>query len=333
MIGIDLADGATVADLREGLDSIEGGELLVVEPASFVGAETRSAVGAQAVGLWILAALTAVATIVALGQLLVRHTRLGNEERSILSSLGVTNAHIVSETTARAGAIVVIAAPLAICVATAASGIFPFGFVRRVEPSPGFAVDVLVPCLGALVLAISLVGWVVLMARVRRSNPDDAHHRWADAVARRCRSAAMATGVRFAYTTGDSATIASKLGGAVVMVAALAGTITFAVSMRRLVTDPAQYGENYDAMVEPQTDEMPAALLRLLQSDPDITDVTLYTLTPAGVEGRDEGLFVAGMEPLRGALGAARPRRPAPGRARGNRHRACLCSATRRGDR
>ena len=137
VFGIALADGATVADLREQLHSVEGGERLFVEPASFVSAETRRAVRAQAVGLWILAGLTAVATIVALGQLLVRHTRLANDESSILSSLGATNAHIVSETTARAAAVVVIAAPLAVCAATAASGIFPFGFVRRVEPSPG----------------------------------------------------------------------------------------------------------------------------------------------------------------------------------------------------
>ena len=64
------------------------------------------------------------------------------------------------------------------------------------------------------------------------------------------------------------------------MVAALAGAVTFAVSMRRLVTDPAQYGKNFDAMLLPQTEEMPAALLQLLQSHPDITDVTLYTLAP-----------------------------------------------------
>ena len=302
VFGIALADGATVADLRQQLDTVEGGELLFVEPASFVSATTRSAVRAQAVGLWILAGLIAVATIVALGQLLVRHTRLANDESSILSSLGATNAHIVSETTARAVVVVVIAAPLAVCAATAASGIFPFGFVRRVEPNSGLAPDVLAMGLGALLLAASLVAWVVLVTRVRRAEPDDGPHRWADGVAGRCRSAAMATGIRFAYTPGDSATIASRLGGAVVMVAAVAGTVTFAVSMRRLVTEPAQYGKNFDAMLSIESEEMPAALRRLLETEPDLTDVTLYTLTPAGVDGRDEALFVAGMEPLRGAL-------------------------------
>jgi hypothetical protein len=303
VIGVDLADGATVADLRQGLDSIERGELLRLDPASFVSAETRSAVGAQATGLWILAGLTAVATLVALGQLLVRHTRLSQEETSILSSLGATDGHIVGETTARAGAVVVIAAPLAAGAASAASGIFPFGFVRRLEPNPGLAVDVVVLLPGALLLAAGLVGWVVLATRVRRAEPDDVHHRWVDSMAARCRSSAMAVGIRFAYTSGDSATVASRFGGAVVMVAALAGTVTFATSLRRLVVEPAQYGRNFDGMVLPETAGAPEDLLRVLQSDPDITDVTLYTLTSAGVEDRDETLYVAGMEPLRGALG------------------------------
>ena len=140
-----------------------------------------------------------------------------------------------------------IAVPLGAGVAVGASGIFPFGFVRRLEPRPGFAFDPLVLSVGVLVLASALVGWVVLATLFRRSTSDDGHHRWIDAVAARCRSSAMGAGIRFAYTSGDSTTIASRLGGAVVTMVALVGTLTLAVSMQRLVAEPAQYGRNFDA--------------------------------------------------------------------------------------
>ena len=98
--GIDLADGATVEQLRQQLSSVPGGELLRLEPAGFVSTDTRRAVGAQTAGLWVLAGFTAVATVAALGQLLLRHTRLTDDETSILSSLGASRGHRAGETTA-----------------------------------------------------------------------------------------------------------------------------------------------------------------------------------------------------------------------------------------
>ena len=99
VLAIELADGVSVEELRQQLDSIPGGDRLRLERASIVTAETRSAVGTQALGLWILAGLAAVATIVALGQLIVRHTRLTDEDTSTLSALGAPRAQIVGETT------------------------------------------------------------------------------------------------------------------------------------------------------------------------------------------------------------------------------------------
>ena len=302
VLAIELADGVSVEELRQQLDSIPGGDRLRLERASIVTAETRSAVGTQALGLWILAGLAAVATIVALGQLIVRHTRLTDEDTSTLSALGAPRAQIVGETTARAGIIVAIALALAACVAMSVSGIFPFGFVRRVEPRPGFEIDPLVISLGALVLALGLAGWVALTTRVRRSAPVDRHFRVVDGVAARCHSPALATGVRFAYSSVDSASLASRLGTALLMLAALVGTLTFAVSLRSLVTEPSRYGFNFDALLSHEADEMPKEALTFLQTDPDITDVTLYTETLARVEDHDETLYVAGMELTRGVL-------------------------------
>ena len=60
----------------------------------------------------------------------------------------------------------------------------------------------------------------------------------------------MATGVRFAFASSDPATLLSRIGGMALLVAAVVGTLTFAVSVRRLTVEPTRYGANFDFLAD-----------------------------------------------------------------------------------
>jgi hypothetical protein len=299
---VDLVDGASIDELRAQLDTIDGGDVLRLERDAVIGPETRRAIETQALGLWILAGLAGLVTIAALGQLLVRHARLSAAETSVLSSLGATRIQVAAEIAARAGVVAAVAAVLAAVLAMSASGIFPFGFVSQVEPEPGFHGDALVLGVGALALALGMVGWVVVMTRFRRSAAPSRRPAGVDAVAARCPTSAMATGVRFAFTSRDATSLVSRLGGVVLMAAGLVGTLIFAVSLQRLVAEPARYGVNYDAMIDDGSDQIPPDERAVLETDPDIADVNYYTSSPTRVEGAGATLPLAGVERVRGLL-------------------------------
>jgi hypothetical protein len=299
---IDLTDGASIDELRQQLDTIDGGDLVRLEPAAPFAPDIRRAIDAQALGLWILAALAALVTTAVLGQLLVRHSRLSAQETSTLLSLGATRLQIAGETAGRAGVIGALAVALAAGVAIVASGGFPFGFVRPVEPDPGPHADAVVLGVGAVVLALGILGWVFVMTRVRRPASPRRRPVAVDSVAARCPTTAMATGVRFAVTPRDSTSLAARFGGAALMAAALVGTLVYAVSLQRLVVEPERYGANFDYGGDNGADQIPPEHLALLQADPAVTDVSVYTYSPTRVEGADETLFVVGMERLRGLL-------------------------------
>jgi len=299
---VALADGASIDELRTQLDTIAGGNLLRLVPEQVIAPEVRRAIDAQALGLWVLAVLAGLVTIATLGQLLVRHARLSATETSILSSLGATRSQVAGETAARAGIIAVVAAALAAVLAISASGIFPFGFVRRVEPAPGAHGDALVLGVGAVVLTLGMVGWVVVMTRFRRAATPSRRPAGIDAIAVRCPTSAMATGVRFAFTSRDATSLASRLGGVVLMAAGLVGTLTFALSLERLVTEPARYGVNYTAPIDDGSEELPPDRRAVLETDPAIADVNYYTSSTARVDGSGATLYLSGVEPVRGHL-------------------------------
>jgi ABC-type lipoprotein release transport system permease subunit len=261
----------------------------------------RRAVDNQARGLWILTALGGLVTIAALGQLLVRHVRLTATETSVLSSLGTTRAQVAAETSARAGVIAAAAVALATVLAMSASGIFPFGFVRRVEPDPGLYGDALVLAVGAFVLALGMVGWVVVMIRFRRTAAPSHRPAGVDAVAARCPTSAMAIGVRFAFTSRDTRALVSRFGGVALMAAGLVGTLVYAVSLQRLVVEPARYGVNYDAQIDDGSEQIPPDQLAVLETDPAIADVNYYRSSTTRVDG-GATLPVAGVERVRGLL-------------------------------
>ncbi len=112
----------------------------------------------------------------------------------------------------------------------------------------------------------------------------------------------MATGVRFAFTSRDSTSLVAWFGSVALMAAGLVGTLLFAVSLQRLVAEPARYGVNYDALIDDGSEQIPPEERAVLETDPDIADVNYYTYSTIRVEGAGATLPLAGVERVRGLL-------------------------------
>jgi ABC-type antimicrobial peptide transport system permease subunit len=301
VIGLELDEGVSLADLRAQLGALPEPEVFTLEAAALVSAEARTAVRGQSVGLWVLAGIAAAVAIVAIGQLLARSVRLAPDEVSALSALGYSRRQLLGESSLRAAIVVVSGLVLAVAGAMSASGLFPFGFTRPLEPDPGVRAETVVLLLGVLLLVIGLVGWVALMTRPQQAASSASGSSTLTAVAGRCPTPTMATGVRFALNAGGTPhPAAAAVAGTALFIAALVGTLTFAVSVRRLVDEPARYGANFDAMVDNGGSELPPGLVEMLENQPDVSAFTLYTASQARVD--DVTIAVAGMSPVYGDL-------------------------------
>jgi ABC-type antimicrobial peptide transport system permease subunit len=302
IMGVHLAPDATIADLQAQVDGLAESESFILGPAELVGPLVRTAVNAQSRGLWILTAVSAIAAIAVLGQVITRQVRLSPAERSRLSAVGFTERQIIGETLGRAAASVVVGIVLAVVLALLVSDTFPTGFARNLEPNPGirFETRVLVP--GALLLVVGLLLWTAVAVAVRpigrRLQPSPVVER----IASGSPSPTAATGVRFAFIRGerDVGSVRTAVVGLLLTIVGLVAALTFAASLQRLVTDRDRYGENYDGFLGSGQTEVSDELLRALQDDPDIVSLTL--LSEGQGRAGDYALRLIGMEPVEGNL-------------------------------
>ncbi len=294
---VDLRPGVTRAQLRSALDGLRGGSALSVSDSNVVAPEVRNAVNAQALGIWTLALVAGVTTLIAIGQLLSRHSRLPDDERNSLAALGFTRGQLVAETTTLSTVPAIAGIALGIGIAVAASGIFPLTFVREIEPHPGTRVDTVALGLGGVALLVSLLAWVAVTsvvsglvgARRLRATANDT-------ISRRAPTATAAIGARFALTSPRRSS-AGMIATMAIVVTGIVGSIAFASSLDRLVTHRARFGGNYDFQIGDNSD-LHAKELRKLQGDPDIAAMTILT----GDKARSGGTTVdiVGMETVDG---------------------------------
>ncbi len=248
LMAVDLDPGTTTAQLRTALDSLPDGSQLQVGTDEVISKDIRTAVDAQARGTWLMALVAGLAAIVALGQLLSRHARLAPVDRQPLETMGFTNRQLALEAVFRAAVPAIAGVVVGVVLAVVASGIFPTGFVRVIEPHPGVHVDPLVLMVGGAVLLVGVLGWVGLSLLLGRRTPaaDDA------VAGRRAGRPAGAEpgrgGRRQVRPDPPRRSTTSALGTCVVLGAIVAGIVAaagFATSVDRLVTDRARFGSNY----------------------------------------------------------------------------------------
>ena len=165
-ISVALQPGRTTADLRAQLDRLDNGERFAISTVEFVPETVRTAIASQGQGLGVLALFAGSASIAVIGQLLGRQHRLSDTERLALMSIGMTRSQLVVDPLSRAAVPVVTGSVGASITAIACSGLFPTGFVTRVEPDPGVRFDPLVHVLGSLALAAVLIAWLAVTLTV-----------------------------------------------------------------------------------------------------------------------------------------------------------------------
>ena len=300
---VTLEPAATVEDLRTQLDELPGGASFGLAPAELVPPELRSAVRAQGQGLAVVAAIVAIAVIAVIGQLASRRVRRSPSQRLAVGAIGLTRSQVVAEPLCAIALPIGAGSLAAAVVAYAASGLFPLGFARQVEPGPGLRFEPIVHVLGASLLAALLVLWVlaalVLDERgTRTTRPSGL----AELLAGGCRPGPVATGVRAALTRHprDPSSVRASLLGLVLVLSVLVGALTFGASVNRFIDEPARYGSNFDFATGAGGDAVPEEVRALLEGDPDVADLTLYGTLLASV-GTVE-LDVTGMQPVRGTL-------------------------------
>jgi hypothetical protein len=309
---VGLNDGFTLSDLRAQLDDLQvqrdgqtiDGSSLTLDPAEWVDPGLRQAVSAQAVALWVVTTIVAVAGVVVVGQVAVRQARLTEDQRLSLSSLGFTRAQVVADAVARIAVPAVVGAVGAVGVAYLASGRFPVGFVEALEPEPGLRFDPLVHVLAGVGLVVGLVGWVgaflvISQRRERRRRPAS----YGESLTAKVGHLQAAIGLRIAFARHprDTGGISTPVFGLFAILVVLVGAVTFGRTVDALVDDPARQGQTFDGAIGQGGGEVPPEVAERIAANPEVESVTL--LGTIAVSIGDDGFNITSFRPVSGDLG------------------------------
>jgi hypothetical protein len=226
-------------------------------------AGVQQATRTQAISLWVLAGLVAIAGIAIFGQALARQAFLESVEYPTLRSLGVSRSQLFALGMIRAGAIGLAGAAIAVVVAVLLSPLTPTGVARIAEPHPGFEVDGVVVAIGAIgtVLLVALLGAIpawraATVAGTALGTADlqgSQRPSTIAAVMTRASFPPSATaGVRMAFEPGRGRTavpVRTTMFGAAIGLFALSAALSFGSSLDRLTSTPGLSGWNWDAMM------------------------------------------------------------------------------------
>ncbi|MDQ1475257.1 MAG: hypothetical protein QOE62_486, partial [Actinomycetota bacterium] len=302
---VRLRPGYAASDLRRELDTLPNHVALSLDPGVVISADIRNAVDAQATGLWLLAAVIAVAALVALGQLLTRHVQRADHERNALLTLGLTRRQREIESLLVAAVPAVAGLAIGAALAVVPSGAFPTGFSRALEPHTGTTVDLLALAGGAALLGIGVLAWVwIALGYEERAYTRPSVSRRPPGLLSRAPATAAAIGARFAITRGDRRRPAyGTVAALTAIIAIVVGAATFAASLDRLVTDHSRFGQNYTLAVgDDGSDHSPAQLRTALASEPGIKAMMILSEGSGRVVGTTTNLGLVRVETVKGNL-------------------------------
>jgi FtsX-like permease family len=278
-------------------------------------ARARRPIHVQALALLLFAALTAIASLLVVGQSIARQVQLEAADHPTLLALGMTHGQLAVVALARAGLVGAGGALLAAALAALASPLAPIGLARQAEVDPGWSADAPVLILGAIGVAVAVLAraglttWWLSRSGAGTGGREPAPRRpsrVAERLARVGASPSAVTGVRVALEPGRTAggvPARTATVGAVVAVAAVAASLTFAASLDRLVRSPALQGWNWDVVVgnyHDQQDISPrGALLARNQLVSGYSSVT-STDQPLRIGGSD--VPAVGVDAIKGAV-------------------------------
>jgi putative ABC transport system permease protein len=230
------------------------------QPEDF-GARIEDGLAVEVNGLRAFALVTAVAGLVALGQMLARHADIASEQHGSLRALGMTSRELIASDVMAVLPAAAGGAVLAAAGAVAGGPLAITGLARQAEPDPGPWFD------SVVVPGATVVGLVVLIVAALASALAAARGRTLERMApvRPSRGIAFlaalpppaAVGARMALATGRGPAAlptGPALAGAAVGIAGVVATLVFGARVDHLLDTPRLWGANYDAVVTTEED-------------------------------------------------------------------------------
>ncbi len=258
----------------------------------------RDAIELQALGLFLVAGVVAIAGLLFAGQAMSRQSRREWGDSAVLDALGTTRWGMVTAAAIRTSVIAVLAAAVAFVTALAVSPLGPIGIGRAAEPHPGFAVDWVVAAVGLPVVALAVMTFalVPIATLPRRSTSGSSANPTS-----RTLSLLPPAGMAGLAMSNSRRGGRLALGSAVVGVAfAAAGGVaawSLVTSYDELLADPARYGSTWDAQVGNVGDRsQEEETRRRLESIPGIEAVGIRSIDGIG----EPGFVVYAGEPFLG---------------------------------
>ncbi len=295
---IATAPGVDGEELRRELDTLPDGSALSIRPLALIEDPLVSAVSTQSSALGVLSVIVASAAAVVLVQLLVRLFRTSDTDLTTLASLGYTNRQAMLEIVLRAALPVAAGVCLAGVAAWLLSGLFPYGFARVLEPTPGPRFDGTVHLAIAGAAAIVLLTAAAVFARPRSTRMT--HRRSVDRLASRIPVPTVATGARLAFgRSRRSGPTDALVAGLAAVAAVTIAALTVWSSLDRMLDTPSNWGDSYDASYGEGGESVDPQVLDVLRADPAVRAVTLYGATTVAI-GSD-ALGVVAFSPVEGS--------------------------------
>ena len=276
-------------------------------------AAVTSSIRPQAVGWWILAALTALVGLIVLAQAQSRQALIEADTYSTLRTLGVSSRQLFLTGMARIAATGIVGIVGGVLLAYGLSSLTPVGVARLAEPTNGFSFDPWALLVGGLVLlaVFSALGVRPALTVARAARTGDRYRRQHPSrtvglLTELGASPSTLIGVRRAIQRGggrSTVPVGSALVGAILAVTALCATVVFGSSLTHLVTTPSLYGQPFDLYISVNSTGTQAQAEQLVD---DIERERGVTGITAGLSGdvRINGHTVAALagQPIRGSL-------------------------------
>jgi len=270
--------------------------------AARVVTEVELAVKPESVALGAFGAIAALVCLVLGVQAISRQLQAGNEDRLVLRALGAEPKAIAADGLIGTLAAVGLGVLVALCVSVAMSPLAPLGPVRQVYPERGIAADwavlgtgaaILVGVLGAAAVALSFTAEPQRIVRAQLA--ENRRSTLAHSAEAAGLPVTAVMGVRFAVEPGrgrSAVPVRSALVGSAVAVALVVATLTFASSLRTLVSHPALYGWNWNYALAP-TNALPPTAQELLNHDPDVAAWTGFDYNDVEIDAQTVPVLLA----------------------------------------
>ncbi len=210
----------------------------------------RDAIRLQSVGLYLIAAVVALAGFLFAGQAVSRQSRLEWADAAVLDAMGMTRREMVRASALRTLAVAGLAAFVAVIVTIALSPFGPIGIGRAAEPNRGVGVDWMVLGLGVATVVLGVMIFALFPIATLRMR---AAAEVPVGTSRRTVSLLPPSGVAGWAITNSRRAGRLALSSAIVGVAfaAAAGVAAWSLvtSYDELRAEPASYGSAWDAVV------------------------------------------------------------------------------------